>query len=557
MPKRLAITIAGAVSLGSYEAGVLSEVIDAIRQHNADPRTLPGAEIVIDVLTGASAGGMTAIILAHKLFYNADEFRGPYDNPAYNVWVKRIDLKGLLDTGANESAVDSLFSSDLIETISHEMILARYDATPLPAPIPHPAIASKIYVSVAMTNLNGVDYGYPVEPGGRFVYTRYVDQRSRPIDSSSDNAAFWEPLREAAVACGAFPIAFRPRDIERSRLQETDDYPNDNILGWPTDPVTFTYSDGGILQNQPLGMAKNFVDKLDNHKDQENRFYLFVSPLAKDPGENKPLNSSSGNYARVVARLIKLVVGQAGFQDWITAEGLNKQIALLDKRAAELCEKIAAGKLPIEALQTTADALLELLFPDNVQTAPGACVSETLDQAKERIALQYASEMKSLGVGSPAAIAFRDSILAFESAAGLGARDPMRIYGVTASHADLAGSGVESFLGFFDQTLRDHDYDVGRTHAQKVLSDPALTGAQEIGPIHYTPSAIRPIDASLNGLIFTKLPSAVQQEFKGGLKNRIHQMIEQSISNRFKASLARGAADLALDALYSHLDRIP
>ena len=32
MPKRLAITIAGAVSLGSYEAGVLYEVLDAIHQ---------------------------------------------------------------------------------------------------------------------------------------------------------------------------------------------------------------------------------------------------------------------------------------------------------------------------------------------------------------------------------------------------------------------------------------------------------------------------------------------------------------------------------------------
>jgi hypothetical protein len=30
MPKRLAITIAGAVSLGGYEAGVLFEVLDAI-----------------------------------------------------------------------------------------------------------------------------------------------------------------------------------------------------------------------------------------------------------------------------------------------------------------------------------------------------------------------------------------------------------------------------------------------------------------------------------------------------------------------------------------------
>jgi hypothetical protein len=41
MAKRLAITIAGAVSLGSYEAGVLYELLRAIRTYNeAAPPTI-------------------------------------------------------------------------------------------------------------------------------------------------------------------------------------------------------------------------------------------------------------------------------------------------------------------------------------------------------------------------------------------------------------------------------------------------------------------------------------------------------------------------------------
>ncbi len=65
MRKKLAITIAGAVSLGSYESGVLYEVIAALKQHNSKlPPNGDGNRIEIDVLTGASAGGMTAIILA-------------------------------------------------------------------------------------------------------------------------------------------------------------------------------------------------------------------------------------------------------------------------------------------------------------------------------------------------------------------------------------------------------------------------------------------------------------------------------------------------------------
>ena len=33
MPKKLSVTVSGAVSLGSYEAGVMYEIIHAIKEH--------------------------------------------------------------------------------------------------------------------------------------------------------------------------------------------------------------------------------------------------------------------------------------------------------------------------------------------------------------------------------------------------------------------------------------------------------------------------------------------------------------------------------------------
>ena len=78
MAKKLAITISGAVSLGSYEAGVMYEVVHAIRQHNESRETSADDRILIDVLTGASAGGMTAAILAQKLMFEADALEGAY-----------------------------------------------------------------------------------------------------------------------------------------------------------------------------------------------------------------------------------------------------------------------------------------------------------------------------------------------------------------------------------------------------------------------------------------------------------------------------------------------
>ncbi len=552
MPRRLAITIAGAVSLGSYEAGVLSEVVDAIRQHNVDPATTPDEKIVIDVLTGASAGGMTAIILAQKLLFSADEFRGSYDNPLYDAWVRRIDLKGLQATQAGEPALHSLFSSDLIDGIAREILLSRYNAAPVPPQQRHAAVGDQLRVGVALTNLNGVAYGYPVKPSGQFTYIEYCDQLTRHVVAAScDNADFWQPLTHAAVGSGAFPVAFRPPDISRSARDEQD-YPPQNMLPWSTDPRLFTYTDGGVLQNQPLGIAKDLVDLTDCHEDQDSRFYLFVSPHDKDPQTNDSFHSANADYFHLFARLLGVTTGQSGFQDWITAKGVNEKIALLDARAAGLAAAIKDGQIDAHALAITASSILDLFFQGGSHLSPGATAPETLAEARNRIASQYSDLMQQLAAKPGVPEAFRDAVLAFETAAGLGARDHMTIYGVTAKDSELAGAGFQAFLGFFDQKFRDHDYDVGRQHARAVLTDPNIAQPGEIGPIRYTGSPIRPIDARLNGLPVRLVPAADLSAFKAGLRKRLNEALREMWGPVFSLPAIPGA-DIILDAL---LDRM-
>ncbi len=172
---------------------------------------------------------------------------------------------------------------------------------------------------------------------------------------------------------------------------------------------------------------------------------------------------------------------------------------------------------------TTASALLNLLFPNGSHVSPGASSPETLPQAQARIASQYEAEMSLLQSVPRSANAFRDAVLAFETAAGLGARDYMTIYGVTATAGELAGAGLQAFLGFFDKRFRDHDYDVGRLHARQVLNDAALTQPGAIGPLHYTGSDIRRLDERLAGLKLRDVPGETLELFKVGLRRRLHQ----------------------------------
>ena len=543
-PKRLAITIAGAVSLGSYEAGVLWEVLEAVRQHNQDERILAdnSRRIVIDVLTGASAGGMTAIILAQKLLFEGANFRGPYDNPLYKVWVEDIDLSRLQATGSDESALQSLFSSDLIERISASTLLDRYQvpSSTTPAAQSHASIeaGAALRVGVALSNLNGVDYGYDVEPQGVFEYREYADQMTRLIDprnTSTDTKQFWEPLRQAAVACGAFPIAFRPQDLMRSAKGEPDDFPAENLTKWESDPRQFTYTDGGVLQNQPLGMAKKLVDLQDEHLEQESRYYLFVSPHAKDDGPPDSFQAKGADYFHMAARLVSVLVGQAGFRDWIRAEDVNERVRLMDKRADGLVNGILKGSVDIPALQKTALAVLDLLFPPgSTIRAPGARKPEARVSAQDRLARQYQMEIRSLAGIPGAGQAFRDSMLAFETAAGLGARDQMRIYGITATSNELAGAGLQAFLGFFDRRYRDHDYDVGRSHARAFLLNPILTGEGELGPIYFDSklNPLRPLDPQLAGLKYRGVSLETRDRFKRGFQARVGQMITEATNGK-------------------------
>ncbi len=550
--KYLAITIAGAVSLGSYEAGATYEILDAIRQHNQHPDTIVNGDFIrIDVLTGASAGGMTAAIVSQKLLYAKDDFVDAYNNPLYNCWVKGISLAGLLNTEDKplpdgDPALLSLLSSNLIKQISKNTLAQQDENGQIPQNGgAHNAIDPDrgIRLGLALTNLNGINYSYQLFGGGQFLYTDFSDQMLRSFSAADRSFAPWKEISEAAVACGAFPVAFRTKDLVRS---QADYEPSDTLVAFPTDPYTFTYTDGGVLQNQPLGMAKNLVDKNDKHLATENRFYLFASPSAMLGEQNLELTEASANMLTVGKRLVDIYMGQSVFRDWINSQKINDQIDLLDQRARGLADALIAGTIDPAVLSAASQQVLTLLYA-------GADPTETQQQAEDRLAIQYAAEIgtagdaKTLGgLDTDLAVAFLHGILALEKTANLGEKDKMRIYGVVADKSKLAGEGVSAFVGFFDQAFRDHDYDYGRTIAQKLLANPAFQQPGELGPIRYTPSAIRAIDPALTGLHLKDIPKADIATLKDGLTHRLNQILRDKLSNPLERYPAQLGADIAL-----------
>jgi Patatin-like phospholipase len=486
MSYRLAVTIAGAVSLGSFEAGVLFEVLDALAQHNQ--ASLPATRIYLDVLTGASAGGMTAAITAQTMLYSWPAASDPYDNAFYNAWVAGVDIHGLLPLAANESAGMSIFSSNFVQGVAQNFLLGRYGKSPLPPATPHPALnpAGTISLGLSLSNLNGVDFQRKLLSGGDFNYTRFQDQITFGLGGATDTATAWTPIMHAAVACGAFPFAFRPCDLSR----DVADFAAPFLDPWGQSPRNFTYTDGGVFQNQPIGMAKNLVDAIDQHQDSDSRSYLFVSPRAVDPTVSG-ITASSAVFKMTAGALANAVFNQAGFQDWIEAETVNDTVNLLNLRATQLAGLLKSGALQVSTLQSATALLLPQLLPG----------TSHLDSARTQLRTQFSTEYVQLSssFGAATADGWIDAVLLLELAADLHEKDEMYIYSIVTDRKDLAGAGLFSFLGFLDRSFRDHDYDVGRQAAQAFLGGIHHISLDKLPQLIYTPKPVRPIQPTPPG----------------------------------------------------------
>lgn len=324
MPKKLAIAISGAVSLGSYEAGVIYEIVEAIAKHN-ETNKVEENRIEIDVITGASAGGMTASVLAQHLLCYDNTLRDPYNNPLYQAWVEEVDILDLLKVGYFQHKY-SLLNSGVVEAIGQKHLK---DTNIQLSSHRHPSVASKIQIGITMSNLSGYDcdfsHGDRISETFKFGYRRYKDQFLCEIERDSDSPQVkltergwnnddkgiptnWKALRDVGISSGAFPFAFQVKQIERFGIGK-----------FKKRQGFFQYTDGGVFENEPIGLAKKLASRIDGKEVSKDRYYLYVAPGQRETGTDFFKNRDV-DLLQVGIALVSSIFEQARFQDWIIEE---------------------------------------------------------------------------------------------------------------------------------------------------------------------------------------------------------------------------------------------
>jgi len=458
--KRLALIIRGAVSLGSYEGGVLYELLRALDHHNSSLPTGSDRRVCIDVLAGASAGSMTAAITMQVLLGGRAKLAGARDNPFYQAWVVDVNLAELLRYRNGEYEEGSLLSGDFIAELAQKHL----GSAPTGAPHPAKPDSGHLRFAFALSNLRGLDYD--TTPDLDFPCTRFQDEWCDEIDLANPAAADWAQIRLAAITSGAFPAAFPVRFLTRARTSYNTNYlsPAD----WPaTEPTRdLPYVDGGVFNNEPLGLAKGLVDLNDQHLDNDNRFYLYVSPSPKLSDRNKDFDSRNVTLLDMGSHLVNAVLGQAQYQDLSALRKTNQKVAAFDATAQTLSAVIASNAGQIASFRATTTLLAGAAFAN---LPAGA---ETLAQAVARLGAAYATQ-PWFPSDPEQRQAWAEMLAAFERTATLQEKDTMTLLTICAEKAELLGDALSAFGGFTAQAVRHYDYEVGRNKTQQWLANPA------------------------------------------------------------------------------------
>ncbi len=363
----LALVMAGAVSAGAYTAGVvdfLIEALDAWYRRKADGTPdAPPHDLVIKVITGASAGAITGAIAAASLGYQFPPVRKATEqqdvgNPLFDSWVNRIDIQDLLETRDltdRKSAPISLLDSTKLQLIADRAVSFASGRT-----TKRQYLADPLHLIFTVTNLRGIPYALNLRgnaaaqhemanhtdamrfalrgAGGAAGVGPWSDERElrHPIvdgaaGPGAANRANWQLLGTAALASGAFPIGLMPRGLSRPRndylvnrvVVPGDDGKEEVRYTVPTwtqnmpQPYSFLCVDGGSMDNEPIGLAREELAGILGRNPRKgieaNRAVLLIDPFP-DPAQDGPENAHGQELLSLGLSLLSAYKEQARFK---------------------------------------------------------------------------------------------------------------------------------------------------------------------------------------------------------------------------------------------------
>lgn len=299
---RIGLSMAGAVSAGAYTAGVMDYLLEALENwQKAKELNLPGVpkhNVLIEVLSGASAGGMTAVITSaaiqktfpHITQQNFSSEKNK-ENPLFDSWVNITDEPGsdMMTQMLGNSDIDdslainpdkevrSIFNSLFIEKIARRTL----DNIITDPQTKREYFAENMELFTTITNLRGFNYElqfitalgpredrmtmhkdivhFQLNPLGN-----YNNDGKIPVNFITSEGLNKKLLIDAAISTGAFPVGLAPRILVRDAKYINDNpllkitHGKNNLVD-PEKPYNTVCVDGGVINNEPYDLTETLL----------------------------------------------------------------------------------------------------------------------------------------------------------------------------------------------------------------------------------------------------------------------------------------------------------
>jgi patatin-related protein len=294
---RVAMALNGGVSLAIWMGGCAVE-LDAARRARRGPETLGPAgappartvynglckafdrEVVFDLMSGASAGGINGALLSCAITHD----RRLHPDFLRDKWLDLGDIEKLLHPTSRPDVRSLLRGKYFYEEL--EKTFEALIATPDPTAFDHSALpdsqgghtdheAQVPLLDITTTDIKGVERLYADDWGGTLVAREH---RARfkfrePGDYSATK------LARAARSSASFPFAFEPWAIAG------------DAIGAPTDPENpqpRLVIDGGLLDNAPIKAVLDLIPE----SAAERQVKRYVCYLNADPAIPEKLSDA-------------------------------------------------------------------------------------------------------------------------------------------------------------------------------------------------------------------------------------------------------------------------
>ncbi len=335
----IGLVLAGAVTAGAYTAGVLDYLLNTLdlwyEKHAEDPKNVAKPNVIIDAITGASAGSIVAAVtlmaLATKRYKNVDDPTNLESdkNLLFDTWVNlglprhesmtnKLFATSDLENGHVKSMLNTNFIGDMIDKLTTEWKVT--DVQPMPA-----YIKSDLKVLMTLSNLRGVPLELSFSSGnGAIAHTMSyhkafayftLDKKDKDPTTFSLDLKKIEDVKlmlHCSRASGAFPIGLKSvpfKEISKEYIEANlaQIFKGANIKPRIEEPYQFLAVDGGMTNNEPIAEAFRILnpkpesppleqrvsDILKNGKEQglsaEEQLANIDNTLKEEKRSNKPI----------------------------------------------------------------------------------------------------------------------------------------------------------------------------------------------------------------------------------------------------------------------------